>query len=253
MCSSDLVVENRAGGGSNIGAEFVAKSDPDGYTLMIGGVPHAIGMTLYSRLPYELSRDLAAITNLAVFPSMIIVHPSLPVKTMKELIAFAKSQPGQLNYGSTPGSPNHLAIELLNVQAAVKMIFIPYKGAGQATAELVAGHVQVSSLGFPSSLAMVQAGKLRALAVTSAKRSAMLPDLPTVAESGVPGYDVNSWYGMFAPASTPDAIQQRLYNELAAQFKSPDISKRLSSLGAEVNTMPPAEFARFVQIGRAHV
>jgi tripartite-type tricarboxylate transporter receptor subunit TctC len=242
-----FVVENRAGGGGNIGAEFVAKSDPDGYTLMIGGVPHAIGMTLYSRLPYELSRDLAAITNLAVFPSMIIVHPSLPVKTMKELIAFAKSQPGQLNYGSTPGSPNHLAIELLNVQAAVKMIFIPYKGAGQATAELVAGHVQVSSLGFPSSLAMVQAGKLRALAVTSAKRSAMLPDLPTVAESGVPGYDVNSWYGMFAPASTPDAIQQRLYNELAAQFKSPDISKRLSSLGAEVNTMPPAEFARFVR------
>ena len=127
------------------------------------------------------------------------------------------------------------------------MIFIPYKGAGQATAELVAGHVQVSSLGFPSSLAMVQAGKLRALAVTSAKRSAMLPDLPTVAESGVPGYDVNSWYGLFAPASTPDAIQQRLYNELAAQFKSPDISKRLSSLGAEVNTMPPAEFARFVR------
>jgi tripartite-type tricarboxylate transporter receptor subunit TctC len=189
-----FVVENRAGGGGNIGAEFVAKSDPDGYTLMIGGVPHAIGMSLYSRLPYELSRDLAAITNLAVFPSMIIVHPSLPVKTMKELIAFAKSRPGQLNYGSTPGSPNHLAIELLNVQAAVKMIFIPYKGAGQATAELVAGHVQVSSLGFPSSLAMVQAGKLRALAVTSAKRSAMLPDLPTVAESGVPGYDVNSWH-----------------------------------------------------------
>lgn len=242
-----FVVENRAGGGGNIGAEFVAKSDPDGYTLMIGGVPHAIGMSLYSRLPYELSRDLAAITNLAVFPSMIIVHPSLPVKTMKELIAFAKSRPGQLNYGSTPGSPNHLAIELLNVQAAVKMIFIPYKGAGQATAELVAGHVQVSSLGFPSSLAMVQAGKLRALAVTSAKRSAMLPDLPTVAESGVPGYDVNSWYGMFAPANTPDAIQQRLYNELATQFKSPDISKRLSSLGAEVNTMSPAEFARFVR------
>ena len=242
-----FVVENRAGGGGNIGAEFVAKSDPDGYTLMIGGVPHAIGATLYTKLPYDLSRDLAAITNLAVFPSMIIVHPSLPVKTVKELIALAKARPGQLNYGSTPGSPNHLAIELLNVQAAVKMIFIPYKGAGQATAELVAGHVQVSSLGFPSSLVMVQAGKLRALAVTSAKRSAMLPDLPTVAESGVPGYDVNSWYGMFAPANTPDAIQQRLYNELTTQFKSPDISKRLSSLGAEVNTMPPAEFARFVR------
>ena len=178
---------------------------------------------------------------------MIIVHPSLPVKTIKELLALAKAKPGQLNYGSTPGSPNHLAIELLNVQAAVKMIFIPYKGAGQATAELVAGHVQVSSLGFPSSLAMVQAGKLRALAVTSARRSAMLPELPTVAESGVPGYDVNSWYGMFAPANLPDAIVQKIAADLAVQFKSPDVVKRLTTLGAEVLTMAPAEFSRFVR------
>jgi tripartite-type tricarboxylate transporter receptor subunit TctC len=242
-----FVVENRAGGGGNIGAEFVSKSEPDGHTLMIGGVPHAIGMTLYGKLGYDLARDLAAVTNLAGFPSMIVVHPSLPVKTAKDLVALAKSRPGQLNYGATPASPNHLAIELLNVQAGVKMALISYKGSGQALADIVAGHVQVSSLGFPSALPMVQAAKLRALAVTSAKRSALLPDIPTVAETGVPGYEVTSWYGLFAPAKTPETIQQRLYAELTEQFKAPDVSKRLSSLGAEVNTMPPAEYARFVR------
>ena len=242
-----FVVENRAGGGGNIGAEFVAKAEADGYTLMIGGSPHAIGMSLYNKLNYDLARDLAAVTNLASFASMIIVHPSLPVKTVKELIALAKVRPGQLNYSATPGSPNHLAIELLNVQASVKLVLISYKGAGQALADVVAGHVQVSSLGLPSALTMVQAGKLRALAITSIKRSALLPETPTVAESGVPGYEVTSWYGLFAPANTPDTVQQRLYTELAAQFKAPDVSKRLSSLGAEVSTQPPAEFARFVR------
>ena len=242
-----FVVENRAGGGGNIGADFVVKSEPDGYTLMIGGVPHAIGMTLYTKLPYEMSRDLAAVTNLAVFPSMIVVHPSLPGRSIKELVALAKAKPGQLNYGATPGSPNQLAIELLNVQAKVKMVLISYKGAGQALADIVAGHVQISSLGFPGALPMVQAGKLRALAVTSAKRSALLPDVPTVAESGVPSYEVTSWYGVFAPAKVPEPIIQLLYTEIATQFKGADVTKRLSSLGAEVALMTPAEYSRFVR------
>jgi len=241
------VVENRVGGGGNIGADFVAKAEPDGYTLLIGGVPHAIGMSLFSKLPYDFARDLAPVVNLAVFPSVIIVHPSLPVKSIKELIALAKARPGQLNYGGTYASPNHLAMELLNSQGGVNIVLISYKGTGQIVSDLVAGHVQIASMGFPAALPMVKAGKLRALAVTSAQRSALLPEVPPVGESGLPGYDVTSWYGVFAPAGTPDAIVTRLYTELATQFKSPDVAKRLSALGAEIAIMSPAELARFLR------
>jgi len=242
-----VVVENRVGGGGNIGADFVAKSEPDGYTLLIGGVPHAISVSLFGKLPYDFARDLAPIVNLAVFPSLIIVHPSLPVKSIKELIVLAKARPGQLNYGGTHASPNHLAMELLNSQGGVKMVLISYKGTGQIVSDLVAGHVQIASMGFPAALPMVKAGKLRALAVTSAQRSALLPEVPSVGESGLPGYDVTSWYGLFAPAGTPDAIITRLYTELAAQFKSPDVAKRLSALGAEAAIKSPVELASFLR------
>ena len=241
------VVENRVGGGGNIGADFVAKAEPDGYTLLIGGVPHAISVSLFPKLTYDFTRDLAPVTNLAVFPSMIVVHPSLPVKSVKELITLAKSRPGQLNYGGTHASPNHLAMELLNSQGGVKIVLISYKGTGQIVSDLVAGHVQIASMGFPAALPMVKAGRLRALAVTSAQRSALLPEVPTVSESGLPGYDVTSWYGLFAPAGTPDAIVTRLSSEMAAQFKSPDVTKRLSALGAEAAIMPPAELASFLR------
>ena len=242
-----VVVENRVGGGGNIGADFVAKSEPDGYTLLLGGVPHAISMSLFSKLPYDFARDLAPVVNLAVFPSLIIVHPSLPVKSIKELLALAKARPGQLNYGGTHASPNHLAMELLNSQGGVKMVLISYKGTGQIVSDLVAGHVQIASMGFPAALPMVRAGKLRALAVTSAQRSALLPDVPAVGESGLSGYDVTSWYGIFAPAGTPDAIVTRLYTEIATQFKAPDVTKRLATLGAEAAIKPPAELASFLR------
>ena len=241
------VVENRVGGGGNIGAEFVARAEPDGHTLLLGGVPHTIGMSLYAKLPYDFSRDLAPVVNLAVFPSMIIVHPSLPVKSIRDLVALAKARPGQLNYGGTHASPNHLAMELLNTQGGIKITLIPYTGTGQIITDLVAGHVQIASMGFPAALPMVNAGKLRALAVTSAKRSALLPDVPTVGESGLPGYDVSSWYGVFAPAGTPEPIITRLYTELAAHFKSPDTAKRLSALGAEAAIKSPAELAAFMR------
>ena len=241
------VVENRVGGGGNIGADFVAKAEPDGHTLLLGGVPQAISMSLFSKLSYDFSRDLAPVINLAVFPSVIIVHPSLPVKSIKELIALAKARPGQLNYGGTHASPNHLAMELLNSQAGIKIVLISYKGTGQIVSDLVAGHVQIASMGFPAALPMVNAGKLRALAVTSAQRSALLPDVPSVGESGLPGYDVTSWYGVFAPAGTPEAIVTRLYNELATHFKSPEATKRLSALGAEAAIKSPAELAGFVR------
>ena len=241
------VVENRVGGGGNIGAEFVARAEPDGHTLLLGGVPHTIGMSLFSKLTYDFARDLAPVINLAEFPSMIIVHPSLPVKSVKELVALAKARPGQLNYGGTHASPNHLAMELLNSQGGVKITLISYKGTGQIVTDLVAGHVQIASMGFPAALPMVKAGKLRALAVTSAKRSALLPEVPTVGESGLPGYDVTSWYGVFAPTGTPEAIINRLYAELAAHFKSPDAAKRLSALGAEAAIKSPAELASFMR------
>ena len=241
------VVENRVGGGGNIGAEFVARAEPDGHTLLLGGVPHTIGMSLFSKLTYDFARDLAPVINLAEFPSMIIVHPSLPVKSVKELVALAKARPSQLNYGGTHASPNHLAMELLNSQGGVKITLISYKGTGQIVTDLVAGHVQIASMGFPAALPMVKAGKLRALAVTSAKRSALLPEVPTVGESGLPGYDVTSWYGVFAPTGTPEAIINRLYTELAAHFKSPDAAKRLSALGAEAAIKSPAELASFMR------
>ena len=241
------VVENRVGGGGNIGAEFVARAEPDGHTLLLGGVPHTIGMSLFSKLNYDFARDLMPVANLAVFPSVIIVHPSLPVKSIKELIALAKVRPGQLNYGGTHASPNHLAMELLNSQAGVKIVLISYKGTGQIITDLVAGHVQIASMGFPAALPMVNAGKLRALAVTSAQRSPLLPDVPTVGDTGLPGYDVTSWYGVFAPVGVPEAIVNRLYTEISAHFRSPEVAKRLSVLGAEAAVKPQAELASFVR------
>lgn len=241
------VVENRVGGGGNIGAEFVARAEPDGHTLLIGGVPHTIGVSLFGKLGYDFARDLAPVVNLAGFPSMIIVHPTLPVKSIRELIALAKARPGQLNYGGTIASPNHLAMELLNTQGGVKIVLISYKGTGQIVTDLVAGHVQIASMGFPAALPMVKAGKLRVLAVTTAQRSALLPEVPTVGESGLPGYDVNSWYGLFAPAGTPPAIVDRLYTELAVHFKSVEVGKRLATLGAEAAIQSPTELASFVR------
>src|SRR5687768_15743230 len=186
-----FVVENRAGGGGHIGADAVAKSRPDGYTLLVAGVPHAIGMTLYRKLPYDLAKDLAPVSQIATFPSLIAVHPSLPVKSVKELLALAKARPGELNYGANPGSPNHLAMEL------------------------VAGQLHLASLGVPSVWPQVQAGRVRVIAITSTTRSPLLPEVPTVGESGLPGYDVSSWYGMYAPAGTPGGIVAKLNAEIA--------------------------------------
>lgn len=242
-----VVVENRAGGGGNIGADYVAKSPPDGYTLLAAGIPQAIGMSLFKKLPYDMARDLAPITLLATFPSVIAVHPSLPVKTVKQLLALARARPGELNFGANPGSPNQLAIELLNVLGKVKMVFIPYKGGGPVVIDLLAGHIQLASMGLPPALAMVKAGKLRPIAVTSATRSPVLPDVPTVQESGVAGYEVTSWYGVFAPAGTSGAIINKLHSELTNGLKAPDIVERLSTLGAEPSGKGPEEFGRYVR------
>ncbi|MCC7082725.1 MAG: tripartite tricarboxylate transporter substrate binding protein [Burkholderiales bacterium] len=242
-----FLVENRGGGGGNIGAEAVAKSAPDGYTLLVAGVPQAIGMTLYRRLNYDLAKDLAPVTQIATFPSLLTVHPSLPVKNLKELIALARARPGELNFGANPGSPNHLAIELIDSMAKVKMTFIGYKGAGPAVADAVAGQIQVVSAGLPTLIGYVKAGRLRPIAVTSLARSPLLPEVPTASESGLPGYNVTSWYGLFAPAATPAPIIDKLNVAVAALLKAPDVEQRLATMGAQAAPTTPAEFGQIVR------
>ena len=242
-----VVVENRAGGGGNIGAEFVAKTTPDGYTIMIGGVPHAINMSLYAKLNYDLASDLMGISQVATYPSMIAVHPSLPVKSVKDLIALARARPGELNFGASPGSPNHLAIELVNVMAKVKMVHIGYKGTGPMLIDLISGQIQLASVGFPGATPHVRAGRLRPIAVTSLQRSKLLPDLPTAAESGLPGFDVTSWYGVLGPARMPPDIVARLNGEIRAGVEADDVKSKLSAVGAEIATTSPEEFSRIIR------
>ncbi len=245
-----VIVDNRVGASGNIGAEFVAKSAaPDGYTLLMAGAPHAINMSLFRNLRYDLAKDLAPLSAVATFPSLIALHPSLPARSVKELIALARARPGQLNFGSAGnGSPNHLSMELFKTMAKVEMTHIPYKGgSGQMVTDLLAGQVQLASMGLPPSLPYVKAGKLRVIAVTSTRRSPLLPDVPTVAEAGLPGFDVSSWYGLFAPAALSKELVAKLSGDIVAILNTADIKERLAALGAEPAPMTPEEFGRYVQ------
>ncbi|MDO8534828.1 MAG: tripartite tricarboxylate transporter substrate binding protein, partial [Xanthobacteraceae bacterium] len=245
-----VIVDNRVGASGNIGAEYVAKSAaPDGYTLLMAGAPHAINMSLFRNLRYDLAKDLAPITAVATFPSLIALHPSLPVRSVQELIALAKARPGELNFGSAGnGSPNHLSMELFKTMARVNMVHIPYKGgSGQMVTDLLAGQVQLASMGLPPSMAYVKAGRLRAIAVTGAKRSPLLPEVPTVAEAGLPGFDVSSWYGVFAPLALPRGLVTKLNGDIVGLLGAADVKERLASLGAEPAPMSPEDFGRHVR------
>ncbi len=243
-----IVPENRGGAGANIGAEVAAKSAPDGYTLLLNTITNAIGATLYTRLNYDLVRDFAPITQLATTPHILVVHPSVPVKTVKEFTAFAKARPDQLTYSSSgAGSAAHLAGELFASLTGTKMVHVPYKGGGPSMIALVGGEVSVCFATMPSAVGYVRSGRLRGIAVTTEKRSPAMPDLPTIAETGVKGYEAGSWYGLSAPAGTSKEIIARLHAETIKVMALPDVKDRLANAGFEVVTSNPEQFAAFTR------
>ncbi len=244
-----VAIENRAGAGGNLGSDAVAKAAPDGYTLLVGAVsPQAINVTLYPNMPYDVMRDFEHISLLAAVPNLLEVHPSVPVKTVRELIDYARANPGKLAYASSgSGTSIHLSAELFKTMTGVEMLHIPYKGSAPAVADLVGGQVQLMFDNLPSSIQQVKAGKLRAIAVTSARRSPALPDVPTIAESGLPGYEATSWFGMHAPAKTPKEIINKLYATVSRSLRSPEMIERLTSQGADPVGNSPEEFAVFVR------
>ena len=244
-----VLVDNRTGAGGHIGAELAARSAPDGYTLLVAGAPHAIGVSLYRKLGYDLAKDLAPISNLATYPSAIVVHPALPAKSVKDLITLARARPNELNFGSAgSGSPNHLALELFKTMAKVSMVHVPYKGgSGQMIGDLLAGQVQLASMGLPPAMPYIKSGKLRVIAVTGARRSALLPDAPTVSEGGLKGFDVTSWYGMFGPAALPRDIVVKVNADIGWVLAAADVKERLASSGADPAPTTPEELARLVR------
>jgi tripartite-type tricarboxylate transporter receptor subunit TctC len=244
-----VVVENRGGAGGIVGTEVAARAAPDGYTLTVGSAgTHGVNQSLYPKLPYNVLRDFQPIARLADAPSILAVHPSLPVKSVKELIALARSKPGQINYASAgSGTSTHLAAVLFEYLGHVKMVHVPFKGGGPAIVALLAGEVPVTFGTAASVSPQTKAGRLRALAVTSGERSAVLPDLPTIAESGVPGYEMLNWLGLFAPAGTPRTIVERLSSESVRIVNTPEVVARFHAQGAEPSPLASDAFARFVR------
>lgn len=245
-----VVIDNRTGATGTIGAGLVAKANADGYTLLMGHASsNTIAPSLFSRLSYDAAKDFAPITLAASVPHIVVVHPSVEVRNIKELIAYAKARPGQLTFPSAGnGSTPHLAGEIFNMVAGVKLVHIPYKGSGQSVQDLIAGQVKTAFDTTPTVMSFVNSGKLRALAVTSRKRLASLPDVPTMTEAGVAGYEMSSWYGLFAPAGTPPGIVRKVHAEVSRAQAAPDVRARLEQLGADdTHTATPEEFARHVK------
>jgi tripartite-type tricarboxylate transporter receptor subunit TctC len=247
-----FLVENRAGAGGNIGTDYVAKSPADGYTLLSVGPGSLIINPLIGKVPYDTGRDFAPITLMARAPNALVAHPSLPAHSVKELVALARARPGAINYGSGGnGSTPHLSAALFAAMAGIELTHIPYKGTAPATADLIGGQVQIAFLGIPAVLPHLKTGKLRVLAVTGLQRSPELPDIPTVDESGVPGYEVSPWYGLLAPAGTPRAIVARLAAASTRIVRTAEVKEKLSAQGAEAAGGTPEEYAAVIRADAA--
>ncbi len=244
-----VVVDNRPGAAGNIGSDLVAKSAPDGYTLLMGTVgTHAINPSLYSKMPYDHVKDFVPVVLVAGVPNVLVVNPALPVNSVADLIKLAKDKPGQINFASSgSGTSIHLSGELFKTMAGVDITHIPYKGSSPALTDLIGGQVQIMFDNLPSALPQIKAGKLRAIAVTSSKRAPVLPDVPTISESGVPGFEASSWFGMLAPAGTPAPIVARINAEVNKWLQSAEARERLLSQGAEAAGGSPEHFANHIR------
>ena len=242
-----VVVDNRPGGATNVGTDIVAKAPADGHTLLVTNSSLATNLSLYKSLPYDARRDLAPVTLIFTTPLVLVTHPSLPVKNVRDLVALAKARPGQLTFGSAGiASPAHVSGELLNMLAGIRTIHIPYKGGTQALADLLGGQISFAFTGGPATIELMNAGKLRVLATTGPKRFTVTPDIPTIAESGVPGYDLVGWVGLFTTAGTPADVIARLNAEAQRGLAQPDAKKRIEDTGAEVSTGTPQELGAFL-------
>jgi tripartite-type tricarboxylate transporter receptor subunit TctC len=243
-----VVVENKPGAGGNIGADYVAKSAPDGHTLVMGAIAtHAINPALYPKLPYDPVRDFRHIALVVQVPNVLVLNNDVPARSVAELIDFARKNPGKLDFASgSTGSTGHLAGELFKQMTGTYLVHIPYKGAAPALTDLLGGQVSMFFSGMPPAMTHVKSGKLRALAVTTTKRSPAAPDVPTMAEAGIPGFDISNWFGVFAPAGTPEDILNKLNAEIVKALALPDVKVRLAGVGAETVGNSRAEFAAFI-------
>ena len=241
-----VVIENRAGGNTIIATEITAKADPDGHVVQIISAGFAINVSLYPKLPYDSMRDFVPVTQLTSGPAIVVVHPSLPARSVKELIQLARARPGQLIYASA-GLPSQLAVELFKVMTGTDLLHVPYKGQGPAMIDLIAGHVQVSFPTMGGALPHHKSGRLRALATTGAKRAPAAPDLPTMIEAGVPGYEAANWFGTIVPAKTPPAIVSRLGQEIGRALRMPDVRERLLVQGLEPVGNSPEEYSAYLK------
>lgn len=243
-----VVVESKPGAGATLGADFVAKAKPDGYTLLMGAVHHTIATSVYKKLPYDFQKDLTPITTLALVPNVLVINPNVPAKTVKELLALAKADPGKLTYGSNGnGTGQHLIGAQFEAMGGVQLLHIPYKGSGPLTTDLLGGQITMSFDTITPVLQHIKGGKLRALAVTTLKRSSALPDVPTLDESGLKGFDLGTWFGLLAPAGTPKDVVARLNAEIVKIVNTPDFRKKMDDIGAEPIGNSPEQMAKQIK------